>query len=119
MARRVARPKRDAFISHASADLAIAREIEAALQSAGLDAWLDDSEIQIGVLLAGELQGSIADCRTLILLWSAKAARSRWVNTEWIAAHMLDRFKAVVDNRHEYARDWKARTGGKVVGCFF
>ncbi len=92
MARRVARRKRDAFISHASADLAIAREIEAALQSAGLEAWLDDSEIQLGVLLAGELQGSIADCRTLILLWSAKAARSRWVNTEWIAAHMLDRF---------------------------
>ena len=31
---------------------------------------------------------------------------------------MLDRFKAVVDNRHEYARDWKERTGGKVVGFF-
>lgn len=31
---------------------------------------------------------------------------------------MLDRFRAVVENRHEYARDWKERTGGKVVGFF-
>ncbi len=54
--------------------------------------WLDHSEIQLGVLLAGELQASISDCRVLILLWSKTAAASRWVNTEWLAAHHLDRF---------------------------
>jgi benzoyl-CoA reductase subunit C len=27
-------------------------------------------------------------------------------------------FKALVENRHEYARAWKARTGGKVLGWF-
>ncbi len=29
---------------------------------------------------------------------------------------IFDRFQEVIDKRHEYARDWKARTGGKVFG---
>jgi len=29
---------------------------------------------------------------------------------------MLERFTQWVDNRHEYAKEWKRRTGGKVVG---
>jgi TIR domain len=85
-------PKRDAFISHASADLDAASPIEKALEAGKLDVWLDHSEIQLGVLLAGELQEAISSCRVLILLWSEKAAASRWVNTEWLAAHHLDRF---------------------------
>jgi len=27
-------------------------------------------------------------------------------------------FKALIENRHEYARAWKAKTGGKVIGWF-
>ena len=27
-------------------------------------------------------------------------------------------FKAIVDNRHEYAKSWKAKTGGKVLGWY-
>ena len=30
----------------------------------------------------------------------------------------MDQFKQLVENRHEYARAWKARTGGKVLGFF-
>jgi TIR domain len=91
---------RDAFISHASADLTTAKQIEDVLKKDGLDPWLDDSQIQLGVLLSGELQESIRTCRVLILLWSAPASASRWVNTEWLAAHHLDRFilPAVLDN---------------------
>jgi TIR domain-containing protein len=85
-------PKRHAFISHSSANLDAALEIEKALEANGLDVWLDRSEIQLGTLLSGELQSSISDCRVLILLWSERAAASRWVNTEWLAAHHLDRF---------------------------
>lgn len=29
----------------------------------------------------------------------------------------MDQFAKWVDDRHEYAREWKKRTGGKVVGC--
>ena len=85
-------PQRDAFISHASADLDAASRIDKALESEKLDVWLDHSEIQLGVLLAGELQQAISACRVLVLLWSETAAASRWVNTEWLAAHHLDRF---------------------------
>ncbi len=31
---------------------------------------------------------------------------------------MFSQFKEWYDKRHEYARDWKQRTGGKVMGCF-
>ncbi len=31
---------------------------------------------------------------------------------------MFERFKEWYDHRHEYARDWKQRTGGKVLGYF-
>lgn len=30
----------------------------------------------------------------------------------------VEQFKAWKDNRHQYAKDWKAKTGGKVVGDF-
>jgi benzoyl-CoA reductase subunit C len=30
---------------------------------------------------------------------------------------ILDKFKEVVENRHEYAKNWKSKTGGKVCGC--
>jgi len=29
----------------------------------------------------------------------------------------MEQYTQWVDNRHEYAREWKKRTGGKVVGC--
>src|SRR5918992_753254 len=74
-----------ALICYASVDLAAATQVERALEAAGLDVWLDQSEIQLGVLLTRELQDSITACRTLILLWSQTAAGSRWVNMEWIA----------------------------------
>ena len=31
---------------------------------------------------------------------------------------MFTQFKQWYENRHEYARDWKNRTGGRVMGCF-
>ena len=31
---------------------------------------------------------------------------------------MFDRFQEVYEKRHDYAQDWKQRSGGKVMGCF-
>nr|MBC8465867.1 2-hydroxyacyl-CoA dehydratase [bacterium] len=31
---------------------------------------------------------------------------------------MFSQFKDWYDNRHDYARAWKEKTGGKVMGCF-
>jgi tetratricopeptide (TPR) repeat protein len=82
----------DAFISHSSANRTTAVRIEEALEADGLAVWLDDSEIQLGVLLGEELQASIRGARVLILLWSAAAAESRWVASEWLTAYHVHRF---------------------------
>jgi benzoyl-CoA reductase/2-hydroxyglutaryl-CoA dehydratase subunit BcrC/BadD/HgdB len=31
---------------------------------------------------------------------------------------MFEKFQEVYEKRHDYARDWKKRTGGEVMGCF-
>src|SRR5215472_14862926 len=82
----------DAFISHSSANQSVASKLEKALEAAGLQVWLDDSEITIGVLLGKELQDSIRASRVLILLWSSHAASSRWVRSEWLTAFHLNRY---------------------------
>ena len=35
-----------------------------------------------------------------------------------VAVSTIERFKNWVANRHQYAQDWKARTGGKLLGTF-
>ncbi len=30
----------------------------------------------------------------------------------------MNRFREILDNRHDYARDWKSRTGGRIVGYY-
>ncbi|WP_448639724.1 TIR domain-containing protein [Geodermatophilus sp. URMC 63] len=76
----------DAFLSHSSQDRDTARRLEAALEDDGLSIWLDDSEIWLGQLLGPQLQRSILECGSLLLLWSEAAAASRWVNSEWLMA---------------------------------
>jgi hypothetical protein len=82
----------DAFISHSSRNHARAQRLESALEAEGLDVWLDDSEIRLGVLLGEELQSSIRRCRSLVLLWSRAASESRWVSSEWLMALHQDVF---------------------------
>jgi hypothetical protein len=79
------------FISHASADLPVAREVQAA-PKARFNPWLDQSDIQLGVLLGMELQQSIAASELVVLIWSTAAAASRWVAAELLTAFHLDRF---------------------------
>jgi TIR domain len=82
----------DAFISHSSKNRTRAQRLERALEAEGLEVWLDDSEIRLGVLLGEELQSSIRRCRALVLLWSRAASRSRWVSSEWLMALHQDVF---------------------------
>jgi hypothetical protein len=82
----------DAFVSHSSANRAVASELEKALEAAGLTVWLDESEITLGALLGQELQDSIRGSHVLLLLWSEHAASSRWVASEWLTAFHLNRY---------------------------
>ena len=76
----------DAFISHSSKNAATAARLEKALQAQGLDVWLDDSELGLGVMLGTELRESMRSARALVLLWSKPASESRWVCSEWLTA---------------------------------
>ncbi|HYJ96003.1 MAG TPA: TIR domain-containing protein [Vicinamibacterales bacterium] len=83
----MARSRFDAFISHAGKDAAQAETIEAALGTKRV--WLDRSEIRLGALLGRELLSNLRASRALVLVWSKRAARSPWVQSEWIAAANL------------------------------
>ena len=80
------------FISHSSANIEDARQIKAALDVGGFDAWLDDSDIRVGVLLGKELQQAVRDSRAVVLIWSEAAQKSPWVTTEILTAFHLERF---------------------------
>ena len=94
--------KWDAFISYSSVNRELAKRVEADLEEGGLKAWLDNSEITLGVLLANELQSSIKNSRVFVLLWSKQAAESRWVVSEILTAFHVGRFivPCVVDGTH-------------------
>lgn len=82
----------DVFISHSSANIALARQVEKDLEADGLKVWLDDSEIRVGVLLADELRDSLQSSRVFVLLWSEPASQSRWIVSEILTAFHLGRF---------------------------
>jgi len=81
-----------AFLSHSSANAAMAKRVEKVLAERGVEAWLDSSDIRLGVLLRGELQDAIKGARVFVLLWSKPAAQSRWVAAELLTAFHLNRF---------------------------
>jgi hypothetical protein len=80
------------FISHSSASAAEAARIEQAFKAAGFDAWLDNSDLGLGVQLRPELYDAIRDSRAVVLVWSEPASRSRWVSAEILTAFHLNRY---------------------------
>lgn len=80
------------FISHSSATAAAAARIEQAFVAAGFDAWLDNSDLGLGVQLRPELNEAIRNSRVMVLVWSEPASRSRWVSAEILTAFHMDRF---------------------------
>lgn len=62
--------------------------------------WFDRSDIRLGALLGKELLANLERSDTVVLVWSADASRSPWVQSEWIAAVNLERpiIPVVVDD---------------------
>lgn len=83
MATRTARPRWDAFLSHASEDDALATRIRERLAADGVAVWLDHHDLRRQGLLLAELQKVIEHSRHLVLLWSKASAQSRYVTAEW------------------------------------
>jgi len=82
----------DAFFSHASEDSRVAAGLVKYLEANSLTAWIDRSSMRFGSLLRNELHDAIRDSRTLVLVWSKAASKSRWVMAEILVAFHLNRF---------------------------
>lgn len=82
------------FISHSHNDRATAVVLAEVLHDNGVEIFLDQNDIEAGDVLPERLVQGIEWCDKVLLLWSASAARSRWVEKEWNLAY--ERRKKIV-----------------------
>jgi hypothetical protein len=80
------------FISCSAENRNAARRLTRVLEDSGIAIRRDESGVRPSILLGKELQRSIEASRALVLLWSAPASRSRYVNAEWLGAVHQSRF---------------------------
>ena len=79
------------FISHSWEDKPAARLLEADLTNAGVEVWIDHSGTKAGDNLPKRISEALGWANCLLLLWSASASTSRWVELEWTNAVALGR----------------------------
>jgi hypothetical protein len=70
------------FISHASDDAAVARQICAALESTGLTCWIAPRDIRAGADYRNEILRGIRETDAFLLVYSRKASESEHVARE-------------------------------------
>jgi hypothetical protein len=74
------------FVSHNAKDKDTARLLAGRLAERGIDVWFDQWEIGPGESIIGGIDKGITDCQIFVLMWSAHAKASKWVDTELRAA---------------------------------
>lgn len=74
------------FISHNVRDKETARLLATLFTDRGIGVWFDKWEIKAGESISGGIGKGLEECDVFILLWSAAAKSSRWVDTEMRAA---------------------------------
>ena len=75
------------FISYAWKDKKKVRRLATELRSAGIEIWLDESDTRPGDQISTEVSRALKWSDMLILVWSAAACASQWVEQEWGAAN--------------------------------
>lgn len=70
------------FISHNSLDKQTARAVSVLLAAQGLRPWLDEWEIRAGDQIVHAVGVGLQQAEGIIVLWSAHASASHWVNQE-------------------------------------
>jgi len=90
----VSTPTGAVFLSYASQDAEAAQRICAALRSAGVEVWFDQSELRSGDAWDRQIRERIHDCRLFIALISAhtEARDEGYFRREW---------KLAVDRTHD------------------
>jgi hypothetical protein len=79
------------FISYSRQDAAMMRRLEQGLRAANAQVWVDHAGIRSGDNLPKRISDALEWCNVLLLLWSASAKASKWVEDEWTNAHSLGR----------------------------
>lgn len=74
------------FISHNAKDKATARLLAGLFADRGISFWFDEYEIKPGESITGGIGKGIEEYDVFILMWSAAAKASKWVDTELRAA---------------------------------
>lgn len=71
------------FLSHSSADKALARRLARDLQASQVEVWLDQWQIGVGDAFEQCIARGLADADFVIVLLTRHAVASEWVNREW------------------------------------
>ena len=73
----------DTFICHANEDKAsIARPLRDALKKMGINAWLDESEVQIGDSIRNKIDEGLSNCRSATVILSRIFFEKYWTQYE-------------------------------------
>jgi len=70
------------FISHADPDKFTIRQLIADLKSHGLDAWIDEQDLDVGDSIADGLNQALTTCDHFLIALSPAAVESVWVKRE-------------------------------------
>lgn len=71
------------FMSHNHADKPVVRQLSSQLQLAGADVWLDEWTLRPGDSIPLKINEGLGSMDSIVICWSANAAASRWVQTEF------------------------------------
>lgn len=74
------------FISHSWEDKPLVFRLERQLKAAGIEVWVDHSNVRGGDRISKIVSDALEWCNTVVLFWSYTASKSRWVELEWNAA---------------------------------
>jgi hypothetical protein len=74
------------FLSHNHRDKDFVRSLAAQLRLVGVDVWLDEWEIWPGDRIYTKVNSALDLADTVVVVWSANAADSRWVEAELATA---------------------------------
>ena len=77
------------FLSHSKQDKEFTHWLDAQLQAAGFNTWLDMNNIPDGSTWAREIEKGVRECGALVVVMSNAARRSEWVENETLLAISL------------------------------
>lgn len=73
------------FLSHSTKDKKAVRKLAQDLRNAGINVWVDESEIRVGDSIAKEIQKGLRESDYVGIWLTQHAIESGWVEKEWQA----------------------------------